>query len=141
MVRTAPPFQKMPGFSRTLLGQCFPKCRCLQPLTLWILHFVLDLTSWLTRCIKFLIYKLYCCPSYEVPALKQDAPDLYNATKSSVCSFAFMATTYVARYLQNLALVLCCQVVMQEPFVIFKNLVLSQFYCCELRPEVLGVWD
>ena len=90
-------WSELPLTSRILLGQCFPKCRCLQPLTLWILHFVLDLTSWLTRCIKFLMYKLYRCPSYEVPALKREAPELFNATKNSVCSFAFMATTYVAR--------------------------------------------
>ena len=33
-----------------------------------------------------------------MPALKKKTPELYNETKSSVGSFAFMATTYVARY-------------------------------------------
>merc|ERR1712055_992127 len=34
----------------------------------------------------------------KVPALKQETPELYNATKSSVGSYAFMATTYVASF-------------------------------------------
>merc|ERR1719209_2652285 len=34
----------------------------------------------------------------KMPALKREAPELYNATKSSVGSFAFMATTYVASF-------------------------------------------
>merc|ERR1711970_1509853 len=34
----------------------------------------------------------------KVPALKQETPELYNSTKSSVGSFAFMATTYVASF-------------------------------------------
>jgi len=34
----------------------------------------------------------------KVPALKQETPELYNSTKSSVGSYAFMATTYVASF-------------------------------------------
>jgi len=34
----------------------------------------------------------------KMPALKREAPELYNATKNSVGSFAFMATTYVASF-------------------------------------------
>ena len=33
--------------------------------------------------------------------MKQETPELYNSTKSSVGSYAFMATTYVARYFIN----------------------------------------
>merc|ERR1712181_147429 len=34
----------------------------------------------------------------KVPALKQETPELYNSTKSSVSSYTFMATTYVASF-------------------------------------------
>merc|ERR1719339_78525 len=34
----------------------------------------------------------------KMPALKKKTPELYNETKSSVGSFAFMATTYVASF-------------------------------------------
>jgi len=34
----------------------------------------------------------------KVPALKQETPELYSSTKSSVGSYAFMATTYVASF-------------------------------------------
>jgi len=34
----------------------------------------------------------------KVPALKQETPELYNSTKSSVGSYTFMATTYVASF-------------------------------------------
>ena len=40
----------------------------------------------------------YADPDSTGTALKQETPELYNATKSSVGSYAFMATTYVARY-------------------------------------------
>merc|ERR1719361_2089868 len=34
----------------------------------------------------------------KVPALRQDTPELYNSTKSSMGSYAFMATTYMASF-------------------------------------------
>merc|ERR1712192_72657 len=34
----------------------------------------------------------------KVPALKQETPELYNSTKSSMSSYTFMATTYVASF-------------------------------------------
>jgi len=34
----------------------------------------------------------------KLPALKQETPELFNATKSSVGSYAFMASTYVASF-------------------------------------------
>merc|ERR1719187_518595 len=34
----------------------------------------------------------------KLPALKQETPELYKATKSSVGSYAFMASTYVASF-------------------------------------------